>query len=254
MNVLSIITINYNNKQGLADTFASVFAQTFFNFEYIVIDGGSTDGSTDIIEQHAGKISRWVTEKDEGIYDAMNKGITAASGEYLIFLNSGDCFHKPDTLGRCMQYLSGFPDADILYADIYLISGPQAEPELYTHPANLRLKYFKNHVLNQQASLIRAGLFKEFGLFPVKYKLADDYWLYLKSFLAAKLFIHMNFVMIRYDFTGLSFTSGKAYLLEQEDIWQNLVPEPMRRGIDRFDKFQKSKPGKLMTRVFKVFR
>jgi len=247
MILLSIITINYNNKQGLADTFESVFSQNHLDFEYIVIDGGSTDGSKALIENFSDKISYYVSESDDGIYDAMNKGINAASGEYLIFMNSGDCFNDTGTLERCLQYLSAFPSADILYADIYMISNRSAEPVLYTHPATLNIEYFKNYVLNQQASLFKSSLFKELGLFPFQYKLAGDYWLYLKSFLADKLFIYMDFIMVRYDFTGLSFTNGGAYRQEQFSIWKDLVPEPLRRTIDQHETPPKSG-------VFKIIR
>ena len=88
---LSVITINYNNAEGLAKTMDSVFRQRFSDFEYIVIDGGSTDGSKDLIVNNQDKIAYWCSEKDSGIYNAMNKGIREASGEYLLFLNSGDC-------------------------------------------------------------------------------------------------------------------------------------------------------------------
>ena len=87
---LSIITINYNNREGLKKTINSVINQTFRDFEYILIDGGSEDGSKEIILQHEAQFSYWRSEKDHGIYNAMNKGILAAKGDYLLFLNSGD--------------------------------------------------------------------------------------------------------------------------------------------------------------------
>jgi glycosyltransferase involved in cell wall biosynthesis len=87
---LSIITVNLNNIGGLQKTFESVFNQLFSDYEYIVIDGGSTDGSVDIIAQNAIKISYWISERDNGIYHAMNKGIQVSKGEYILFLNSGD--------------------------------------------------------------------------------------------------------------------------------------------------------------------
>jgi glycosyltransferase involved in cell wall biosynthesis len=94
MPKLSIITINYNNLEGLQRTVESVVNQTWQEFEYIVIDGGSTDGSADFIESQSETIDYWVSEPDKGIYNAMNKGIAKASGEYLLFLNSGDHLFK----------------------------------------------------------------------------------------------------------------------------------------------------------------
>ena len=96
--LISIITINFNDKIGLQRTFDSVFAQDFNDFEYIVIDGGSNDGSKELIEENTDKISYWISEPDKGIYNAMNKGIKVANGEYLLFLNSGDKFYNKKSL------------------------------------------------------------------------------------------------------------------------------------------------------------
>src|SRR5690606_27175837 len=87
---LTVITVNLNNAQGLSKTITSVLTQTILPFEYIVIDGGSTDNSLDIIERNSAKISYWISEPDKGVYEAMNKGIKQANGDYLLFLNSGD--------------------------------------------------------------------------------------------------------------------------------------------------------------------
>ena len=100
----SIITVNYNNKEGLRNTIESVIHQTYRDFEYIVIDGGSTDGSVDILKKYDQQINYWVSEKDSGIYNAMNKGISKAHGEYLNFMNSGDCFYALDNLERVAKY------------------------------------------------------------------------------------------------------------------------------------------------------
>ena len=99
----SIITINYNNKDGLEKTILSVINQTCQDFEYIIIDGGSTDGSVDVIKKYADRIDYWVSEPDKGIYNAMNKGIIKAKGEYLNFMNSGDCFYDNEVLSNVYQ-------------------------------------------------------------------------------------------------------------------------------------------------------
>ena len=100
----SIITVNFNNKEGLHNTIKSVINQTFRDFEYIVIDGGSTDGSIDILKKYDKYINYWISEKDSGIYNAMNKGISKANGEYLNFMNSGDCFYALDVLEKVSKY------------------------------------------------------------------------------------------------------------------------------------------------------
>src|SRR3954468_8744814 len=112
---LSIITINFNNAAGLRKTMESVVSQSSQHFEYIVIDGGSTDGSAEVIQQHAGKLAYWVSEADNGIYNAMNKGILKASGDYCQFLNSGDTLASPYVIERMLEVL---PDCSIFYGNM----------------------------------------------------------------------------------------------------------------------------------------
>ena len=100
----SIITVNFNNKEGLRKTIESVIRQSFRDFEYIVIDGGSTDGSADILKEYDAQIDYWVSEPDKGIYNAMNKGIVQAKGEYLNFMNSGDYFYDNQVLQHVADY------------------------------------------------------------------------------------------------------------------------------------------------------
>lgn len=109
---LSIITVNLNNLEGLKKTYESVVSQTFTDYEWLVIDGGSTDGSREFIEQHQDKFVYWCSEPDKGIYNAMNKGIMRAKGEYLNFMNSGDCFACEETL---LGVFGKLRTADILY-------------------------------------------------------------------------------------------------------------------------------------------
>ena len=109
---LSIITVNLNNMEGLQKTCDSIISQTFKNFEWIVIDGGSADGSKELIEEYGSNISYWVSEPDKGIYNAMNKGIKVAKGEYLYFLNSGDYLFDSNALSDV--FLDN-PKEDIVY-------------------------------------------------------------------------------------------------------------------------------------------
>ena len=111
--LISIITVNFNDKIGLERTLESVFSQNFRNFEYLVIDGGSNDGSKDLLEKNSEKINYWVSEPDKGIYNAMNKGISFAKGEYLIFLNSGDHLKNENSLEIAQKSIDLFKARNI---------------------------------------------------------------------------------------------------------------------------------------------
>jgi glycosyltransferase involved in cell wall biosynthesis len=167
---LSVITINYNNAAGLERTIESVLCQSYRSIEYIIIDGGSKDGSVDIIQKNKNKICKWVSEADAGIYNAMNKGIRMASGEYLIFLNSGDLFRDRDTLENFFQ---DYSNEDILYGDVILKS--ETREWVKTHPATLSFEFFLYDNLNHQSTLIRRTLFETVGLYNEKIKIVSDW-------------------------------------------------------------------------------
>jgi len=122
---ISIITVVYNSLDLLAGTIESVMSQTYSNIEYIVVDGGSTDGTVAIIEKYADHISQWVSEPDKGLYDAMNKGLKMATGDYVWFMNAGDHLYAPDTLEKMIDRWQ--PDSDILYGEVMLVDDKRKE-------------------------------------------------------------------------------------------------------------------------------
>lgn len=219
---LSIITINYNNCKGLQKTIQSVFAQTFTGYEYIIIDGDSTDGSKEIIQENSGKLSHWVSEKDNGIYDAINKGIQKATGTYLMFLNSGDYFVTNEILQNSFAVINQ-ENLDVYYGDIE-IEFANKQKCIQKHAPVLDLYFLEKRTLNHQASFIKATLFEEFGLYNSRYGLAADYAFYLQAFLAGKKFKYIDDVMIHYPWTGVSSTNMEKYLLQMKAVWQELVP------------------------------
>ena len=163
---LSVITINYNNCEGLRKTIESVVNQTCCDFEYIIIDGGSTDGSVDVIKQYADRIDYWVSEPDKGIYNAMNKGIDVAKGEYCIFMNSGDCFHDYQSLTLSIPHLDG---TDVVAGYAKLDSG-----ERVNRPVEITLQSLYNHQQPcHQSSFIKTELLKKYH-YDEKYKLVSD--------------------------------------------------------------------------------
>jgi glycosyltransferase involved in cell wall biosynthesis len=222
---ISIITINYNNFEGLQLTLESVFNQksdTCYELEYIVIDGGSTDGSVELLQECDSKLYFWISEQDKGVYHAMNKGIRKSSGEYLMFLNSGDYLINSLVLITCCNYIKKFKDADVYYGDT-VINHPNNASQLYhKHPSELTLSFLQRDSINHQASLIKRALFSEFGFYPEYYKLASDYWLYLLAFIKRKKYVYINSALVFYDVSGISAVDGyDAYKTEKQIIWNN---------------------------------
>ncbi len=175
---LSIITINLNNAEGLQKTMESVFAQTFTDYDYIIIDGGSTDGSVDTIKNHENKLSYWVSEKDDGIYNAMNKGIVKAKGEYLLFMNSGDYLFNNETIKEIFE---NNPNEDIIYGDAMVDRGQNEKNEVKVYPANLTFKYFLSKTLHHTSSIIKADLFEKLGNYNEELKIMSDWEFFIKA-------------------------------------------------------------------------
>ena len=147
---INIVTINLNNKDGLEKTINSVIEQTYFDkLNYIIIDGGSEDESVDVIKNFGDKIDYWLSEKDNGVYSAMNKGIDLCNGEYVLFLNSGDFFSENDVIEKAYNEL----DCDIVYGDLYV----KKDSKLFLKKYETKLDdaYFKKESLPHPASFIK---------------------------------------------------------------------------------------------------
>lgn len=169
----SIITVNYNNREGLRHTIESVIRQTFRDFEFIVIDGGSTDGSVDTLKAYDKDITFWESEPDGGIYQGMNKGIAHATGEYINFMNSGDCFYDSRTLEQVDSYAS---DADIITGRDYHYSMEKQAGHASMLPTRLSMITFFNATLDHQSSFIRRTLF-ESSPYREDYRMVSD-WIF----------------------------------------------------------------------------
>lgn len=169
----SIITVNYNNKEGLRRTIESVIHQTFRDFEYIVIDGGSTDGSADVLKEYDAQIDYWVSEPDGGIYQGMNKGIRKATGDYLNFMNSGDCFYANDILEKVSQYNS---DADFIVGKDYHYNSETHQGHASIQPPRTTMIHFFVATLDHQSSFIKRELFKD-SLYDESHRLVSD-WIF----------------------------------------------------------------------------
>lgn len=168
---LSIITVNLNNLEGLKKTMKSVGRQTCQEFEYIVIDGASTDGSVDIIKESP-IVDIWISEKDSGVYDAMNKGIEKANGDYLLFLNSGDLLFSDDIIKKAIPQLTS---EAIIYGDLQFVTGDGNSLDIHNFPNRLTFKYFFNFSLGHPSTFIRRDLFEKYGKYETDYTIVADW-------------------------------------------------------------------------------
>ncbi len=208
--LLSIITINYNNATGLKKTMQSVVNQTWSDFEYIVMDGNSSDNSVAIIKEFNFANLTWISEPDTGIYNAMNKGIKHAKGEYLLFLNSGDILNGVTALNDFIQHPNFV--GDIIYGDYKFDKGEKIYPDVLT-PFNL----FKAS-LPHQSSFIKRILFYEYGFYDERFKIVSDKAFYIKCLLSNKVvFNHIKYHLSLIDLNGVSNNIKNKELLEKEN-------------------------------------
>lgn len=167
---ISIITINYNDADGLEKTICSVINQSSLDFEYIVIDGDSTDGSLEIIKKYQKNINYFISEKDSGIYNAMNKGIKVANGDYLFFLNSGDHFFNREVINNYKGYLE---KDDLVYFNIEIKSNNVSK--IISYPQTLRFSNFYTGGICHQSVFIKKTLFETIGLYDEDLKIVSDW-------------------------------------------------------------------------------
>lgn len=208
---LSIITINYNNAIGLEKTIESVFHQNFSDYSYIIIDGNSTDGSKEIIKKYSSNLAYWVSEKDNGVYSAQNKGVRVASGEYVLFLNSGDVFYSADALKILFQNIG----ADIVYGNILVDSNEK--PWVKFYPSILTFDYFLNDTLPHPASLIRRSLFDRVGLFNEQNKIVSDWEFFTNAIcLHGSTYKHVDEIISVFNYDGISSRIENQSLIKEE--------------------------------------
>lgn len=214
--LISIVTITYNAEKVLPPTVESINSQTFRDFEHIVVDGASADST--LLEARKSKRARILSEPDNGLYDAMNKGLAMARGRYLLFLNAGDAFHSPDTLAHYAKACAD--DPDIIYGDTVLVDAERrvVGPRHLSAPEVLTVESFANGMLVcHQAFMVRRKIAPEYDL---TYRFSADYdWTIrcMKEGDPTK-FINLREVTIDYLTDGLTDKNHRASLLERFQI------------------------------------
>jgi len=173
----SIITVCFNEAGSIRDTCESVCSQTFADFEWIVIDGGSTDGTLDILAEYKSQISCLISEQDSGIYHAMNKGVSFATGEYLVFMNGGDCFFDAEVLATVAEA----QQKDVIFGDTVSLTYEGAtKRRRFSGLGSPRLFLQKKRMMPHQASYIKRELFERHGGYNESYVIAGDYDLFVR--------------------------------------------------------------------------
>lgn len=192
--LISIITVSYNAASTIEQTILSVINQNFDYLEYIIIDGGSTDGTVDIIKKYQDKITFWVSEPDKGIFDAMNKGISTANGNWILFLNSGDLL-----LENVLNLLSERIDNNysIIYGNIKILHNGYYQ---IRYPKDINSLHYTMPFCHQAVIVKKSLLIK--SSFDINYKLSSDYEFFLKNI--NQNFLYVPLTLVEYDLFGIS--------------------------------------------------
>ena len=203
---LSIITVNLNNCEGLKRTIDSVVSQTFLGYEWIVIDGGSSDGSRELIDRSSHLFSYWVSEPDTGVYNAMNKGIKIAKGDYLLFLNSGDWLFDSTVLERVFA-----PNyqGDILFASKYMARFKDGRSMICEREYGNSFSPFNiiRQTINHQSAFIKRDLFDKYGYYDESYRIIADRKFFFETILLHNATtIMLDFIVVNFDAEGICNT------------------------------------------------
>jgi glycosyltransferase involved in cell wall biosynthesis len=232
---LSVITVVYNNVQDIERTLLSVLGQTYHNIEYIIIDGLSTDGTLAVINKYAGSISKFISEKDKGIYDAMNKGLAMATGDYVIFMNSGDEFYDTETVAAVFATAN---DADIYYGETEMIAGGGESLGQRRHKAPNKFTWrdFKYGMsISHQAIYIRRSLTEPYDN---KYQLSADIDWIIRAAKKASKIVNVNRYVAKYLVGGMSKKRHRQSLQERFDIMKQnygLIPTILNHFVIAFN-------------------
>jgi glycosyltransferase involved in cell wall biosynthesis len=232
---LTVITVVYNNVKDIERTLMSVLDQTYPHIEYIVVDGQSTDGTVAIIKSYSSRIKKLVSEPDKGIYDAMNKGLNLATGEYVIFMNSGDEFYANDTITKVFGTAK---DADIYYGETEMVDAERNSLGQRRHkaPENFTWRSFKYGMsVSHQAIYIRRSLVAPYDC---KYQLSADIDWIIQAAKKARKIVKVEGYVAKYLVGGMSKARHRQSLQERFDIMRNhygLLPTVFNHAVIAFN-------------------
>lgn len=249
---LSIITINYNNADGLRRTLASIASQTYLDIEHIIVDAASTDGSVDIIREYENTIKRsvtidkstiqvtWISESDKGIYAGMNKGIRKATGDYIQILNSGDILAANDVTERMVNEVERVSEltnerVPILYGNM-IKQWPDGKHIVdRCKVGSLSMLSFYHGMLNHDSAYIRRDLFEKFGLYDESLKIVSDWKWFLQAIpLGGITPVYVDIDVTVFDMTGVSESNTAFWKEERRPVLEELVPPMILADYDKY--------------------
>ena len=238
---LSIVTINRNNAAGLEKTMQSVAVQTFREFEYIVVDGASTDESVNVIKRQENNFAhlKWVSEPDTGIYNAMNKGIRMASGDYIQILNSGDCLAAPDVTERMLKALEEEDTPSILYGNMVkcFTDGHRLVDKCFAGQEITMLGMYTG-TLNHDPAYICRDLFGKYGYYDESLKIVSDWKWYLQAIVfGGEKPRYVDMEVTLFDMTGISENGGQNRDLidrEKRTVLEQLINPQFLHDYDNY--------------------
>ena len=213
----SIITVTYNAEKVLEDTIQSVIFQTYRNVEYIIVDGASKDHTLEIVNKYHDRINKVTSEIDKGLYDAMNKGIQLATGDYLCFLNAGDKFHDSETLQKIVHTLKGQERPDVIYGETAIVDeeGHFLHMRRLSAPAHLNWKSFKQGMLVCHQAFFANRELAINHLYDLQYRFSADFDWCIRIMKKAKCLHNTRLTLIDYLNEGMTTKNHKASLKER---------------------------------------
>lgn len=232
---LSIITINYNNAEGLRKTLASVAEQTYRDIEHIIIDGGSTDGSVEVIKEYVAAnpdrdpffkhAIKWVSEEDSGIYNAMNKGIKKSTGAYVQILNSGDIFANLDVVERIVAEIEKVEYPELLYGN--MIKKDYATGKILgkSKEVEYSLRQYYTSTMNHDCCYIRRDVYDKYGLYDESFKIVSDWKWFLQTIGLGKVKpVYVDIDVTVFDASGISETNLELRNKERRQVLEEVLP------------------------------
>lgn len=242
---LSIVTINYNNVEGLKRTLASVAELSYRDIEHIIIDGGSTDGSVETIKEYVAAnpnkdpffkhTIKWVSEKDNGIYNAMNKGIKKATGAYVQILNSGDIFTATDVVAHMIAEIEKAEYPEFIYGNMIKMDCASGKVIGKSRQVDYSLRQYYSSTMNHDCSYIRRDVYDKYGLYDEELKIVSDWkWFLLAIGLGKVKPVYVDIDVTFFDASGISETNLELRNKERRQVLEEVLPPAVLADYDKY--------------------